>query len=137
MQNLKPQILISQPFICKKRMGWPGTHCLIKFPHYICVHSNFHIQIISNACREKIENPRCGCNFGKPEMSRNSSYFSEHPRGPRIFLVFFMTSLCRWLQNETIKIWNFKYFFSCSLTLRAESFCLVFGVFRKIFEFFS
>jgi len=94
-----------------KRRRRPKTHGLKNFRIYLGTFSSFQIQVTVNACREIIKNLRCGCNLGIPEMLIISNVFSENPGSPRIFLVFFMASLCRWLQNETIKIANFKYFF--------------------------
>jgi hypothetical protein len=87
-----------------------------KFRIHLGTFSSFQIQDTANACREKKmrNNQKSKAwlhfqSFSHAIISKN--VFSENPASPKIFLVFFMASLCRWLQNETIKFSNFEYFF--------------------------
>jgi hypothetical protein len=110
IQNLKSEILSLRLDTFLKRRRWPKTHCLKKFRIYLATFSSFQIQVNANPCRETIKNLRCGCNFGIPQMLIISNGFYENPGRPRIFLVFFMASLCQWLQNKPIKISNIFFF---------------------------
>ena len=48
--------------------------------------------------------------FKKLKIPITSQFLCEPPRSPGIFFVFFMESLGRDLQINTIQVWHFKYF---------------------------